>query len=334
MQCERPNRIILDANYKGIEFLGPAPYLRELHESRLYHSDGYERELFYVPCGQCDPCRIRRRYERATRIMCEALCYKHSTFVTLTYDDDHLGSNDLLEDHVTQFKKDIRRIYGEAKYTRLYKNPKRKTSSYTFQKFKFITTGEYGDKAGRKHYHLIIFGLDFKDKEYTGFYSERGNPIATSKELQNVWKKGNVQVETVNYNLALYVSKYITDGWDDDECFNPATGEVRRAQYSTSSHGLGLTYLKKYYRTMFNLGSVKFSDRTCPIPRYFHKKVRELIDPLFYARWKSRVVSQTLAQQKQNVLDKGPGDLARAIREGEYIKHLHKKDNSHAKDVR
>lgn len=317
--CSKPNRILHDANWKGITFLGRAPGERELIDDRLYYGDDYASQLFHVPCGQCDDCLIQRRYERATRIMLETLCYTQNCFVTLTYDQDHLGSGDLVEDHVTQFKKDIRRIYGQAQYTRLGRNPSRKVSSYTFRKFKFVTTGEYGDAFGRKHYHLIIFGLDFKDREHVGF-SKKGNPIFLSQELKNVWKKGNCQVETVTHDLALYVGKYITDGWEDSEIPH------ERGPYSSVSNGIGLTYFKKYYRSIYAVGKLMYEldglVRESPIPRIFHRWLTK-IDPLFYSRWKSKRAQKFNESLKFKKVNKQDGNLAAAIRKGQITNLIH-----------
>lgn len=319
--CSRPNRILHDANYKGITFLGKAPFATELIEDRRFNGDGYASELFHVPCGECDDCLIARRYERAARIMLESLCYTKNCFVTLTYDQENLSTGDLAEDHVTQFKKDIRRLYGQAQFTRLHRNPNKKVSSYTFQKFKFITTGEYGDTFGRKHYHLIIFGLDFKDRELVG-YSKKGNPIFLSQELKNVWKKGNCQVESITHDLALYVGKYITDGWEDCEISH------ERRPYSTSSHGIGLTYLKKYYRSIFAIGKLMYELdgelRQYPIPRYFHRMAR-LLWPVFYAKWKSQRVTAFNEKMKFIKTNEQDGLLAAAIRKGQITNLIHSK---------
>nr|QJB21115.1 MAG: replication initiator protein [Microvirus sp.] len=330
MACSSPNSIELDARYKGITFLGPSQFARELIDRRLAAGvDGYVTQIFDVPCNDCLDCRIARRYERATRIMLEASCFEKNCFVTLTYSDQHLGYNDLAENHFTQFQKDIRRVYGQAEYCPINrKNWKKKTRSYTHKNFKFIQTGEYGEGLGRKHYHGIIFNHTFSDMYFTGFYSDKGNPIYSSFELEKLWGRGNVQVEALTFDLALYVGKYITDGWDDDEnVLNLDTGLIRKKQYSRSSHGIGLTWLKKYWKGLLGKGLVSLFDRNCPIPRYFKKKLAELF-PIEYARYKTKKYLEINKKMLFIKNNKGDGMLASSIRAGEITKIIHKRNSN------
>lgn len=45
-----------------------------------------------VPCGKCIECRLDHAKMWALRCWHESLKYPFSSFVTLTYDDDHLNS--------------------------------------------------------------------------------------------------------------------------------------------------------------------------------------------------------------------------------------------------
>ena len=45
-----------------------------------------------VPCGKCIECRLEHAKMWALRCWHESLKYPFSSFVTLTYDDDHLIS--------------------------------------------------------------------------------------------------------------------------------------------------------------------------------------------------------------------------------------------------
>lgn len=327
MSCPSPNAIELDARYKGITFLGPSQFAQELIDRRTVRgTDGYVTQVYDAPCGRCIDCRIARRYERATRIMLEASCFEKNVFITLTLSDEHVGYNDLADNLFTQFKKDFRRVYGEAKYCQISrKHWKKNVSSYTHTKFKFIETGEYGEKNGRKHYHAIIFNHSFSDMYFTGYYSKKGNPIYSSYELEKLWGKGSVQCERLTFDLALYVGKYITDGWDDDYSLNEETGLIRKKAYSSSSHGIGLTWLKKYWRDLLAKGKVELADRDCPIPRYFKKKLAELY-PIPYARFKRKryiALQKKMEFIKQN---KGDGMLASSIRAGQITKIVHQRN--------
>lgn len=65
------------------------------------------------------------------------------TFVTLTYDDDHLPADgSLVPADVRFFLKKLRRKAGLVR---------------------FFAVGEYGGKNFRPHYHLILFGVEYSD---------------------------------------------------------------------------------------------------------------------------------------------------------------------------
>lgn len=329
MACTSPNLIEHDARYKGITFLGKKPGFVELYDLvRQRHIDTYVTQICQVPCGVCLDCRISRRYERATRIMLEASCYPQNVFITLTLREEEIGYNDLAENLFTQFQKDFRKKYGQAQYCHIsrknWKNPKKRVSSYTFKKFKFVQTGEYGGQHGRKHYHAIIFNHSFSDIYFTGFYSKKGNPIYSSHELDDLWGKGNVQVENLTFDLALYVGQYITTGWEDDYSTDLVTGLQRKPEYSTMSHGIGLTWLKKYYKDVLAIGRVSLDDRDVPIPRYFHKKMA-VMWPIDYARYKRKKILKLRDKQIHTKLNKGDGPLARQIRKGQITQIIHQR---------
>ena len=44
----------------------------------------------FLPCGRCVGCRLERSRQWSVRIMHEAQFYADSSFITLTYDDDHI----------------------------------------------------------------------------------------------------------------------------------------------------------------------------------------------------------------------------------------------------
>lgn len=101
------------------------------------------REGLNVPCGKCMACRIARSREWTTRLIHELSYWDKASFVTLTYDNEHLPSdNSLSVRHWQLFMKRLRKQVEPLK-------------------IKYFASGEYGDKFGRPHYHAIIFGLDF-----------------------------------------------------------------------------------------------------------------------------------------------------------------------------
>lgn len=124
---------------------------------------------FRRACNQCTPCLITRRNKWTARILAENSFYSHSEFLTLTYKED---PGDLHYPDVQKFLKRMRKKHG---------------------KFRYFVVGEYGEKGGRAHWHLIMFGLR------TG--------IKGLGELPQ-WKHGMVFVGTVTPASAAYVAGY------------------------------------------------------------------------------------------------------------------------------
>lgn len=321
MPCSSPNMMLHDARYKGISFKGPRS--QEIHFPERYLQ--YYEMLHDVPCGKCELCLVAIRYEKALRIMLEADSWPGKTyFITLTYNNESHGVNsDLDHSHWSQFIKNFRQKFCQAKYCKLKNRGTRwEKHEYTttFKKIKQVMSGEYGDSFGRKHFHGIIFNHSFTDVYFTGYYSKKGNPICSSPSLESVWGKGNVQLEEVNFDLALYVGAYITDKEMDGE--NPNEGHQKK-QYGRFGNGIGLTWLKKYYRAVLSSGKVMLHDRDYAIPRYFDKKLRELW-PVEYYKFKQKKLLKFL-QKKPILIKKEDGPLRRAKAKGRIFKSINKK---------
>ena len=93
-----------------------------------------------VPCGKCIGCRIAKRKEWSLRMLHELTYHPQSSFITLTYDDYHLPSdNSLKKRHLQLFIKRLRKNLGE-------------------RRIKYFACGEYGGQTMRPHYHAILFG--------------------------------------------------------------------------------------------------------------------------------------------------------------------------------
>lgn len=90
-----------------------------------------------VPCGRCLVCLQERQKQFAFRITKESENYSHKTFVTLTYDDDHLPRDGILyRPHIFKFLRKLK-----------YRLPSKPA---------YAICGEYGGQLGRPHWHAII----------------------------------------------------------------------------------------------------------------------------------------------------------------------------------
>ena len=81
MKCLSP--IHLDRPYKRPTMLG-------LNYKRFPHG-------LDVPCGRCEACRRNKAQEWSIRLLHELKYFDKASFITLTYDDDHLPKNRSLD---------------------------------------------------------------------------------------------------------------------------------------------------------------------------------------------------------------------------------------------
>lgn len=200
-----------------------------------------------LPCGQCIGCRLERSRRWAVRIMHEASLHKRNCFITLTYDEKNLPKNGSLQlEHVQLFLKRLRR--GSQIPLR------------------YFLCGEYGEKSARPHYHLCLFGDDFKtpahlaesDNKYhvtpTGettpypilnteitqplwkphSTTPAGHQLYTSERLTETWGMGHVIAGDLTFESAAYVARY---------CLKKVTGKKH-----AESYGLYCPWPEKKFR--------------------------------------------------------------------------------------
>lgn len=118
--------------------------------------------------------------------MHEADSHEHNSFLTLTYDDEHLEQRSLNKRDWQLFAKKLRH-HGA---------------------FRFYMVGEYTDDW-RPHYHACLFGQDFTtDRRY--WCQSRGKfPLYRSELLESVWDKGFSYIGELTTQSARYCSGYI-----------------------------------------------------------------------------------------------------------------------------
>lgn len=144
-----------------------------------------------IACGQCIGCRLERSRQWAMRCLHESQCHEWSSFVTLTYDDDHLPDNYSLR--YSDFQLFMKRL--RARYS-------------LRQRIRFFMCGEYGEVTQRPHYHACLFGVHFDDREFLK-RMKSGCNIYTSDLLSELWPAGHSSIGDVTFESAAYVARYV-----------------------------------------------------------------------------------------------------------------------------
>lgn len=223
---------------------------------------------FNLPCGQCIGCRLKYSQEWAVRIMHEKQMHEESCFITLTMNDEYLSTREnpqsLDKTEFQKFMKRLRKRYGNE--------------------IRYFHCGEYGEKNNRPHYHAIIFGLDFEDKELFKVRDEI--KLYTSESLAKLWPFGFVTLGEVTYESAAYVARYVTKKITGKEAedhyirWDPLTGEgiPIEPEYATMSRkpGIGKTWFDKYKSDVYpnDYVVIKGEYKIRP-PRFYDSKLEE-----------------------------------------------------------
>lgn len=231
-------------------------------------------------CGRCINCQKNRANLWLVRLYHEASYHEASSFITLTYDDDHLPQGGfLVKKHVQDYLKRLRRNYEK--------------------KIKYFLVGEFGERTHRPHYHLIIFGIS-----------------VTEPEIRASWPHGMVHVGSVTPSSMKYVAKYCVKAQKGPEGPSSFSGHLTRAgnarpqegapspkfsvkKFMTCSQGLGLQW------SIDNLDDWKESQTTtiggkaAGIPRYY--KLKNEVISIIKPEWQKALadrLDEILEQEK------------------------------------
>lgn len=131
------------------------------------------------PCGKCEECKANKARIWKHRILLEADLYPINSFVTLTYNDNYLPSdNSVSKDEVQRYLKRLR-YYLDIKDKR---------------KLRYFAVGEYGSETFRPHYHLCLFG------------------VGDIESINKAWQKGITHIGSIESKSAGYMTGYVTKG--------------------------------------------------------------------------------------------------------------------------
>lgn len=180
---------------------------------------------YIVSCGRCINCRRNKSFRWTRRLLMESDAYQDDDmcFLTLTYDDDHLPVDGLLNyEHVQGFLKRLRKSVSD--------------------RLRFFCCGEYGDTFGRPHYHMILFGHDFFTGSKIAGYGENGVPLFHHSVIDSAWPFGFAEFGTCDQASIQYVAGYVAKKYKTDNIHPEAPPFVRMSL----KPGIGRLFLEKH----------------------------------------------------------------------------------------
>lgn len=233
----------------------------------------YITKYIDIPCGQCVGCRLQRSREWANRMMMELETTEgRSSFVTLTYDDEHLP----LSEGVNPVTGEIEE-FGTLVLEDLQKFIKRLRKANPEKKIRYFACGEYGENTNRPHFHLILFGYFPKDAKFIRRGRKGNYNYYVSEELEKLWPFGLHVIADVTWESCAYTARYVTKKLTGNAGEVYETMNIKPPFVIMSNRpGIGYDYfmihredfsddVKMYYLST-NEGSISFSK-----PRYFKK---------------------------------------------------------------
>lgn len=225
--------------------------------------------------------------------------------LNLTYDDVHLPK------HGQLVKADLQKFFK-----RLRKN---------IGGFKYVASGEYGEISRRPHYHIALFGMDFRSTRKEWGQSINGDPTFISPDVRKCWTLGGHVIGTLNFESAAYIARYIMaklkgPGASPLPLYSdPDTGEIilPNPEFMVCSNGIGKSWFREFFMTdVYPHASVVTAQGTkAPVPRYYKELLKEIGADLAFD-----MSARTLTRMSSDV--KTSRDVARKFHEDSNLRRF------------
>lgn len=199
-------------------------------------------------CGQCIGCRLDKARQWSIRCLHESQMHERSSFVTLTYDEEHVPRDGGLD--YRHFQLFLKRLRKQCLV-------------------RFFMAGEYGERTKRPHYHACLFGVGFDDRVLLRAGSP-GLELYSSKRLEALWPLGASSVGEVTLESAGYVARYTAKKVTGEAAelaysrVDPDTGEYFQVSpefgHMSLKPGIGATWFEKFGREVWTRDAVVVQD--------------------------------------------------------------------------
>ena len=210
-------------------------------------------------------CRLDRSQQWGIRCLHESKMHKENSYLTLTFSDEHLPIDYSVSTRDMQlFMKRLRK-------------------SIAPKTVRFYLGAEYGDQLLRPHYHIILFGHDFSDKQKFK-KNKQGQWLYTSQSLDQLWPYGHATLGDVTFERVLRRS-LLHKKIGGDEAANhylrvhPLHGFICRVkpEFALMSRrpGIGQSFFERYRSDFYPSDQVIVNGRAVSMPRYYIKQLTE-----------------------------------------------------------
>lgn len=235
---------------------------------------GSYRKAQLIPCGHCIECRLAYARDKATQLSLEKLNPEYgnaeSWFLTLTYDDLHIPTHHTINEETGEL------FEGTSVNPRdMQLFWKRLRKHYKDKKIRYLNVMEYGEKTGRPHAHAIAFGIPLDQSQFIKRgNNNQGDPIWTSKEINDIWQNGEVIIGEATFQSMSYVARYtmkkIKAQYDD--WYYQSQG--KRKEWLSMSDDIGKWYYDLHKDEIYKTDTVPIKDNhgnLCKPPKSYDR---------------------------------------------------------------
>lgn len=245
------------------------------------------KDGFPFGCGNCMPCRLKRRRHWTHRILLESMTHQHNAFITLTYNDEKMprledGRGTLVRNHAALFLKRLRYNISASPID----------SIRSLGSPRYFVVGEYGTKTHRPHYHMALFNYRPCWRYSGSMFDKHMTCCPQCDLLYKSWnspeEQGFVHSGRITVRSAAYISSYTTKKMTkaDDQRLQ---GRYPEFAQPSLRPGLGADYMHEVASTILQFDLDKREDfkdvphnlrhggKEWPLAPYLRKKLRLLI---------------------------------------------------------
>jgi len=209
--------------------------------------------------------------------------HEDSIFLTLTYASEFLPKNNTL------VKRDLQLFL------------KRLRKNLAPRKIRFFASGEYGEKGGRPHYHLILFSVGGTDRRI----------------IEHCWPHGLIHIGSVDHNSCNYVAKYCVKKLSGPAArYYDEKGIIPEFALMSRKPGIGLAFVEKNKNFLTEKNFCIVKGNKYNLPRYYvdklfddaqkiarhalaeEEKKKRLIDEIKYHNFKAGYEVRVFEKQK------------------------------------
>lgn len=134
-------------------------------------------------------------------------------------------------------------------------------------KIRYFQCGEYGTLHNRPHFHALLFGYDFPDKQYFG--KSGTYPIYISDLLSRLWPYGISSIADCNFDTAAYVARYCLKKITGKDAEDHYQGRIPEYTNMSRRPGIARDWFLKFKSDVYPEDTIVLKGHKMRPPKYY-----------------------------------------------------------------